>query len=322
MKAFRLAFCVLVLAGGLAGRSWASQSSEPIVTVVELFNGTLVRGIILKENEREIVVRTWVGDKTVSRSEITEIRRNLTAEERSTILRGIDPGKDYADWQARDKALAGRRDVETPVVQAPPARERPVARPEPVDRPARSSSSEAAFGAANRGTWAERTAAGLERHVSFDFEDTPLSEALHLVATVADLNIIVNPKVRATDPRVTLNVKQMDAGTALKWITKLSGTYISVVDEALYVTDSPPKEEEDAERMEFAMLITFNKLDGSLMPPPGQPITDQERLALAQAIFDKTHPTPPDFPGPSIGLVSDDDQSESPFAMNPFAPGR
>lgn len=321
MKAFRLAFCVLVLAAGLAGRSWASQSSEPIVTVVELFNGTLVRGIILQENEREIVVRTWVGDKTVSRSEITEIRRNLTAEERSTILRGIDPGKDYADWQARDKALAGRRDVETPVVQAPPSRERPVARPEPVERPARATT-ESSYGAANRGTWAERTAAGLERHVSFDFEDTPLSEALHLVATVADLNIIVNPKVRSTDPRVTLNVKQMDAGTALKWITKLSGTYISVVDEALYVTDTPPKEEEDEERMEFAMLITFNKLDGSLMPPPGQPISDQERLALAQALFEKTNPKPQDFPGPSIGLVSDDDASESPFAANPFGPAR
>ncbi|NUP99046.1 MAG: hypothetical protein HUU35_04225, partial [Armatimonadetes bacterium] len=184
------------------------------------------------------------------------------------------------------------------------------------------STAESSYGAANRGTWAERTAAGLERHVSFDFEDTPLSEALHLVATVADLNIIVNPKVRSTDPRVTLNVKQMDAGTALKWITKLSGTYISVVDEALYVTDTPPKEEEDEERMEFAMLITFNKLDGSLMPPPGQPITDQERMALAQALFEKTNPKPQDFPGPDIGLVSDDDQASSPFGVNPFAPGR
>lgn len=146
---------------------------------------------------------------------------------------------------------------------------------------------------------------GMSRRLSLEFIDTNLDEAINFIASITRLNIIVDPKVRAKNLKVSLSVKDMDAATVLQWVARLTETYISVVNQALYVTDKPGPEEDDEERAEALMLITRVGADASVMPPQGQGLTNEDRIRIAMAIWEKENPTPTDFPAPELRLDRD-----------------
>ena len=79
-------------------------------------------------------------------------------------------------------------------------------------------------------SWEERAWVALNKKVSCEFVDTKLSVAVSFVATVTNLTIIIDPKVAKNDTLVNLKVTDMDAGTLIRWLTKLTETYAEVVE--------------------------------------------------------------------------------------------
>jgi len=290
----------------------AAFSQEYDLTVVKLFNGLELRGQVLRSDEREMVIRTWVGDKKVLRQEIVDVRRNLTAEEREALLRTINPWKDEQEWTERDKQFASAK-VETPKAE-PPARRRTEPaeavhiEPNPLTR-----TTQPIAGVSNYGTWEERMSAALDKRVTLDLTDDPLEDALNLVASLTGLNVIVAPQVREKQLKVTLNVRSMDAGTVLKWLTKLTDTHVHIKDQAIFISAQAAQGDEDEERQEILGLLVKSGADINLMPPAGAELTNDDRTKLALAIWEKTNPKPHDFPGPDMGL-----EPQKPDFANPF----
>lgn len=275
--------CVLVTG------SARSADALPLVEV-RLFNGLTYRGVIVREDDDALLVRTSMGEKRMARHEIVHFRRHFTAEERERILATLP----------RESVVVG----ETVARRAPKALTMEIGR-----------SYEEGDGASPRGVavlvtgrqldWGALMASGLNRHLSLEFVDTDLDEAINFVATVTRLNIIVSPNVRAKNLKVSLNVKDMDAGSVLRWIARLTDTYIEVINQALYVTDAPSQEEEEAERTEAMLLLTRVGADPAVLPPDGQKLTQEDRLRIALAIWEKENPTPTDFPAPELRLDQD-----------------
>lgn len=311
--------CLWVLACGfLHSNSAAAQTRSHECTIIKLFNGRVHKGVVLKETDQEIVIRTWVGDKKITRHNIVDIRRNLSAADREAILRSIDPWEDEKAWRERDKEFAAGKKVDTPRVILPPRTKRAVSGPTIIRSDPVRGAMGGNYGVASQGTWGQRMLAALDKRLTLEFKDEKLENALDLVRSLTALNIIVNPKVLEAQPTISLRVQGMDAATVLKWLTRLSNTHIDVRDQALYVTDQPPKEAEDEERMEALMMMTRAGVDpAEHLPPPDTPLTDADRVKIATAIWKKTNPKPPDFPGPEISLGVQAEQQ--PF--NPFAPG-
>lgn len=299
----------------------AAEKDEPVCTVVRLDDGREVRGIVLEENERELLLRTWTGDKRIMRSLITDYRRNLSLEERASILRGADPWKDSAEWKARDAEFAGgAKKVDTPSVERIPPRG---GTPNPAvarhASPAPASAPSADIGASGRA--GSDLLGRLDKRVSLELVDDKLEDALDMIGVMTGINIILHPKVREAQQKVSLNVSNMDAANVLKWLTRLTDTHIQVDDQAIFITDKPDEGEDDRERNEILMTLAANGVDLTVMPPGGQPLTDAERMQIAMAIHEKTNPKPTDFPGPEMGLVGAEENGG--FAANPFmVPGR
>lgn len=310
----------LVVAG--LGFPLVAFGADEDVTVLIHKEG-VAHGIILKETDKEVLIRTFVGDKTFAKHEIIEIRKNLTATERAEILRKVNPGQDLADWKARNEALTAQGGTEkgdTPKVITPPEVVRVARRPDAPQDPVGGSGSlqpTPSF-AGRQAPWQERMSAGLDRRVTFEFIDEPLVSAVEMISTLTGVNIIVQPKVRELNPKLTLNVKNMDAANALKWITKLTETHLSVQEQALYLTAEASKEHVDEERDELLMAVTRAGVDPSVLPAEGTEITESDRMKVALAIFEKETPKPTDFPGPLVGASSGDSASHG--AGNPFVP--
>ena len=78
----------------------------------------------------------------------------------------------------------------------------------------------------------------LERRITFDFADTPLTDIIEFLRHVSQENIIVMPKVVSANPTLTMQVRDVslrDAFAAICWQSKTSLQY---VDGAL-VFDAP-----------------------------------------------------------------------------------
>jgi hypothetical protein len=115
------------------------------------------------------------------------------------------------------------------------------------------------------------------------------------------LNIILAPTVRQKDPVFSLRIRDMDAGTAIKWITQMTDTYADLVDHAVFITDKPPKESAEAERDGLLALGAAHGVAVDV-PPAGQPLTDQDRVKIALQIIEKEQLKIQDFPGPDVSL--------------------
>jgi hypothetical protein len=93
----------------------------------------------------------------------------------------------------------------------------------------------------------------------------------------------------------------MSAANVLKWLTRLTETHLEVRDAALFITDQPDPQRDEAHQ-ELALLVAQHNLDPGLLPPQGAELSNAEIARLAMAIWEKTNPPVQDFPGPDLGL--------------------
>lgn len=275
---------MLAIGCGLwAGCAFAAE--EPSLIEARLFNGLTHRGAVVQEDDDTLTVLTATGEKQLARREIVLFKRQFPAEERAAILGSLSrhtrsAGEFVAPRQSKLTLEIGREveDAGSPLLRAP------------------------VLVTGRQLDWAAQMAIGMSRRLSMEFNDTNLDEALNFISSVTRLNIIVDPKVRAKNLKVSLSVKDMDAGTVLKWVSRLTETYIEVVNQALYVTDKPSLDSDDDERAEALMLISRVGADATVMPPQGQALTNEDRIRIAMAIWEKENPTPTDFPAPELRL--------------------
>lgn len=87
--------------------------------------------------------------------------------------------------------------------------------------------------------WKQEIRKKLARRVSFEFVDTPLSEALQFLNSLTKVNIILDPKVAAEGADktpITLRVQDMEMETALKWILRLAELEYDLRNQAVFIT--------------------------------------------------------------------------------------
>jgi hypothetical protein len=173
-------------------------------------------------------------------------------------------------------------------------------------------------GLARAEDWEARMLRQISKKVSIELVDTPLSEACALLTSITGLNIIIAPAVRQNDPKINLKVTDMEAGTALKWLTQLTETHAELVDQAIFITDKPSKKKAEAEREGMLILAAAHGILAPDMPPEGADITNEDRVKFAMTIIEKEQIKIQDFPGPTVGFDKQD-------LANPFgfgAPGK
>jgi hypothetical protein len=149
--------------------------------------------------------------------------------------------------------------------------------------------------------WVEKMYRQVNRKVTFELVDTPLSDAVALISSVSGLNIIIAPTLRAANPTINLRVSDMDAGTAIKWITELTNTHAELADHAIFITDKPSKKVAEQEKQD---LILFGAQRNVVIdvPPEGQALTDQDRMKIALQLMETEKIKVQDFPGPHVGF--------------------
>ncbi|MBI3832270.1 MAG: tetratricopeptide repeat protein [Planctomycetes bacterium] len=79
----------------------------------------------------------------------------------------------------------------------------------------------------------------LSRHVSFEFVDTPLDEALNFLDSLSKVGVSVDPRIAAEGAYktpITLRVADMDMETALKWMLRLSDLDYEIKDHGIFIT--------------------------------------------------------------------------------------
>lgn len=94
--------------------------------------------------------------------------------------------------------------------------------------------------------WAQAIRRKLARKISFEFVDTPLSEAIQFLQTLTKVNMIFNPEAAETKggTPITLKVTDMKLELALDWILKLADIEYALMDEALFIATAYTLEEE------------------------------------------------------------------------------
>ncbi|HYG74388.1 MAG TPA: hypothetical protein VEK08_05225 [Planctomycetota bacterium] len=87
--------------------------------------------------------------------------------------------------------------------------------------------------------WKQEIKKKLSRHVSFEFVDTPLSEAIQFLNSLTKVNIILDPKIAAEGADktpITLRVQDMEMDLALKWILRLAELEYDLRQQAVFIT--------------------------------------------------------------------------------------
>jgi len=88
--------------------------------------------------------------------------------------------------------------------------------------------------------WKRQIARKLDRKVTFEFVDTPLSEALQFLQTLTDTTIVLDPRASeesgGDNTPITLNVTNMPLRTALKWILRLADLDFALKGEAVFIS--------------------------------------------------------------------------------------
>ncbi|HYF52380.1 MAG TPA: hypothetical protein VEJ63_23435 [Planctomycetota bacterium] len=288
-------------------RANAAEDAEKYI-YIKLYSGLEFKGELKESTEDNLVVQTPYGSRTLRRSDIISTRMQLTPEERKELRGLLAYTKKSQDAGAAEAAAAARMGDPT---NDPAPRARFVDRSEPRGRAEANG-----FGAAMpvHMTAYERMARALDKKVTLEFLDTPLVEAVDFINALTRINIIVSPKVRENKPVVSLKVTDMDAGTVIKWMTKLTETYAEVKDQAIWITDKPSKEVEDEEKADIMTLAA--SLGATVdLPPEGVPLTDADRTRIALQLWEKEQPKVTDFPGPDLSIGADAERAANPFAQ-------
>jgi len=87
--------------------------------------------------------------------------------------------------------------------------------------------------------WSREIERKLERKVSFEFAETPLTEAIAFLQTLTKANIIIDPAAaqdKGSTP-ITLKVTNMTLRLALDWILKLADLDYALSDYAIFVSE-------------------------------------------------------------------------------------
>lgn len=87
--------------------------------------------------------------------------------------------------------------------------------------------------------WKKEIRRKMDRRVSFEFVDTPLTEAVTFLHALTELNIIIDPRALEEvggDINITLRVADMPLDLALKWILRLAGLDYTLKSEAVFIS--------------------------------------------------------------------------------------
>jgi hypothetical protein len=264
----------------------AAEGDEMLI--VKLYNGIEHKGIVDKVDDDTITLATGFGLRTFRRTDIITSRKELTPDERAAIRRDVAAAKQPAS-PAKD--LRGISEIRA--ADARDVADLKIAR--------RNESLPVTGGHMSA---MERISRKLDRKVSVELVDSSLADAMEFLQNLTGLTIIIDPKVRELKPTLSLRVQDMDAATALRWMTKLTDTYAEIKDQAVWITNKPSATEENEERTHIINMAAAARVDITL-PPEGVPLTDADRAKIALQLWEKEQPVVTDFPGPDISLGSD-----------------
>ena len=272
----------------------AVPAQDEAVIAIRLFNGLEYEGLVQKTStEKDLTLLTIYGPLTFARTDIVRTRKELSDSEQTQIRVAL------RDADAHRRLMQERSErSENPVSRESRSASLPAARESRTELSAADIHSSQLSGTMG---WEERMEMQLNRKITFEMTGESLADAMSFIQTATGLNIIISPKVQVANPTVTLRVQSMDAGTALHWIGKLTDTYAEVRDHAIFITDKPSKESDDAEKTDIMLMAA--RVGAQIdLPADGGPLTDDDRMRIAKQILEKEMPKIPDFPGPDIGL--------------------
>ena len=103
---------------------------------------------------------------------------------------------------------------------------------------ARSELSAGGMGSHQEEAWAQEIRRRLDKRVSFEFVQTPLSEAVQFLQNLTKVNMILDPVAikDVGDAPITLRVSQMKLELALDWILRLAGLQYMLKDNAIFIS--------------------------------------------------------------------------------------
>jgi len=84
--------------------------------------------------------------------------------------------------------------------------------------------------------WSREIRRRLERRISFEFAETPLSEAIAFLQTLTKMNMILDPSAKASRRQVTMKVTNMPLDSALRWTCLIAGCDYALVDHAVFIS--------------------------------------------------------------------------------------
>jgi hypothetical protein len=73
------------------------------------------------------------------------------------------------------------------------------------------------------------------KRVTFEFQETPVRDAARMLGSLAEVQVVVDPAVRA-DRTVTLRVRDMPAWSALRWLARAANVEAKLKDGAVHLT--------------------------------------------------------------------------------------
>ncbi len=96
------------------------------------------------------------------------------------------------------------------------------------------------LGSAKQEPWVAQLNERLNQRITFEFQDTALEDVINFLRQVTGTTIVVAPDVAAAGGgTVTLKVKDMRFGDALKWILELTNLKMALQNQAIYISSQP-----------------------------------------------------------------------------------
>lgn len=96
------------------------------------------------------------------------------------------------------------------------------------------------LGSAKQEPWVAQLNERLNQRITFEFQDTALDDVINFLRQVTGTTIIPAPDVAAAGGgTVTLKVKDMRFGDALKWILELTNLKMALQNQAIYISSQP-----------------------------------------------------------------------------------
>lgn len=96
------------------------------------------------------------------------------------------------------------------------------------------------LGSAKQEPWVAQLNERLNQRITFEFQDTAMEDVINFLRQVTGTTIVVAPDVAAAGGgTVTLKVKDMRFGDALKWILELTSLKMALQNQAIYISSQP-----------------------------------------------------------------------------------